>query len=77
MAKSSEGDYREEHLFVLRQPLVGYRFYKSFIAEVDVELESKTRQLPPTVGGIEPRNWAGYHRVVGLTPCLGPAGPLL
>ena len=39
VAKSMEGDYREKHLFALRQSLVGYRFYTSLIVEVDVELE--------------------------------------
>ncbi|MGA9391997.1 MAG: IS110 family transposase, partial [Candidatus Sulfotelmatobacter sp.] len=29
VAKSLEGDYREEHLFALRQSLVGYRFYQT------------------------------------------------
>ena len=32
VAKSLEGDYREEHLFALRQSLVGYRFYQTLIA---------------------------------------------
>ena len=39
MAKSLEGDYRPEHLFALRQSLVGYRFYQTLISEVDQELE--------------------------------------
>jgi transposase len=66
MAKSLEGDYREEHLFALRQSLVGYRFYQSLITEVDVELEAKTRELPRAVGGPEempPRTKeCVYHR---------------
>ncbi|MFZ0392374.1 MAG: hypothetical protein WBV33_00075 [Terracidiphilus sp.] len=68
VAKSLEAVYREEHLFALRQPMVGYRFYQSLIAKVDVELESKTRELPRAAGGPEempPRTkewtcqWAG------------------
>jgi hypothetical protein len=46
VAKSLEGDYRSEHLFALRQSLAGYRFYKQLMAEVDLELEQKMRNLP-------------------------------
>lgn len=46
VAKSLEGDYRPEHLFALRQSLTAYRFYKQLMAEVDLELEQKTRNLP-------------------------------
>ena len=66
VAKSLEGDYREEHLFALRQSLDGYRFYQSLIADVDVELEIKTRELPPAVDGAKempPRTKeCMYHR---------------
>lgn len=66
VAKSLEGDYREEHLFALRQSLAGYRFYQSLIAEVDVELETKTRELPREAYGAEempPRTKeCMYHR---------------
>jgi transposase len=66
VAKSLEGDYREEHLFALRQSLVGYRFDQSLIAEVDVELETKTRELPQAVDGsaeMPPRTKeCAYHR---------------
>jgi len=33
VAKPLEGDYRPEHLFALRQCLIGYRFYQKLIAE--------------------------------------------
>ena len=46
MAKSLEGDYRPEHLFALRQSLAAYRFYKHLMAEVDLELAQKMRELP-------------------------------
>jgi len=46
VAKSLEGDYRPEHLFVLRQSLTAYRFYKHLMAEVDLELEQRMRELP-------------------------------
>jgi transposase len=35
IAKAVEGDYRTEHVFALRQSLVGYRYYQELIAEVD------------------------------------------
>jgi transposase len=53
VAKSLEGDYRAEHLFALRQSLVGYRFYQRLIAEVDVELQLKMRELPRAEGAPE------------------------
>lgn len=46
VAKSLEGDYRSEHLFALRQSLAAYRFYKQLMAEVDLELEQKMKDLP-------------------------------
>jgi hypothetical protein len=46
VAKSWEGDYRPEHLFALRQSLVGFRFYQKVMAEVDHELELRMRELP-------------------------------
>ena len=33
--KSLVGDYRDEHLFTLRQSLVAYRHYQGLIEEVD------------------------------------------
>lgn len=53
VAKSLEGDYRPEHLFALRQSLVGFRFYQKLIAEVDVELQLKMRELPRAAGAPE------------------------
>jgi transposase len=50
VAKSLEGDYRPEHLFALRQSLIGYRFYQKLIAEVDVELQLRMRELPRAEG---------------------------
>src|SRR5689334_746641 len=46
VAKSLEGDYRAEHLFALRQSLVGFRFYRKLIGEVDQALESAMQQFP-------------------------------
>ena len=38
IAKSLVGDYREEHLFTLRQSLAAYRSYQTFIADCDREI---------------------------------------
>ena len=43
--KALEGDYRREHLFVLRQALANWRHCQQQIAECDAELEALTRQL--------------------------------
>jgi transposase len=43
--KALEGDYRREHLFVLRQSLNSWKHLQQQIAECDAELESLTRQL--------------------------------
>lgn len=40
IAKSLEGDYRAEHLFVLEQSLQCYRFYQSQIAGLDRQVEA-------------------------------------
>ena len=53
VARSLEGDYRSEHLFALRQSLVGYRFYQTLISEVDEDLEVKMRELPRAATGPE------------------------
>jgi transposase len=47
--KSLVGDYREEHLFVLRQSLVGYRSYQKMIQELDEEVKRRMVQLPSKV----------------------------
>jgi transposase len=42
--KALKGDYRSEHLFVLRQSLNGWKQIQKQIAECDSEMESLTRQ---------------------------------
>jgi hypothetical protein len=37
--KSLVGDYREEHLFTLRQSLKAYRYYQELIQEVDAQVK--------------------------------------
>jgi transposase len=39
IAQALEGDYRPEHLFVLRQSLSGYRYYQQQITELDRQIE--------------------------------------
>jgi transposase len=57
--KALEGDYRQEHLFVLRQSLHSWRHCQQQIAECDAELESLTRQLEAK----------SNHAPVPLAPC--------
>ena len=47
--KSLVGDYREEHLFVLRQSLDGYRRYQKMIQDLDEEVKRRMVQLPSKV----------------------------
>jgi transposase len=44
--KALVGDYREEHLFVLRQSLQSYRHFQRLIQEVDMEVKRLMQQLP-------------------------------
>ena len=47
--KSLVGDYREEHLFVLRQSLESYRRYQKMIQDLDAEVKRRMSQLPSNV----------------------------
>jgi transposase len=49
MVKSLVGDYREEHLFVLRQSLEGYRKYQGMIEDLDMEVKRRMACLPSKV----------------------------
>jgi transposase len=49
IVKSLVGDYREEHLFVLRQSLEGYRRYQKMIEDLDTEVKRRMAQLPSKV----------------------------
>jgi transposase len=71
VAKSLEGDYRPEHLFALRQSLVGYRFYQKLLFEVDQELERSMRDLPRAVGApvqMPPRTKTCIYQRAGNEP---------
>lgn len=49
IVKSLVGDYREEHLYVLRQSLEGYRMYQKLIQDLDVKVKHRMGQLPSKV----------------------------
>ena len=49
ITKSLVGDYREEHLFVLRQSLQSYRHFQHLIQEIDIEVKRMMQQLPMKV----------------------------
>jgi transposase len=73
VAKSLEGDYRPEHLFTLRQSVVGFRFYQRLIAEVDQELELRMRELPRREGApeqIPPRTKKCIYQRAGNEPAF-------
>lgn len=53
IVKSLVGDYREEHLFVLRQSLDGYRSYQNMIEKLDIEVKRRMVCLPSKVDPIE------------------------
>ncbi len=57
IAKALTGDYRSEHLFVLKQEFTLYEVFQQEIATLDVEIEKclasfipKTLEAPPTTG---------------------------
>jgi transposase len=52
--KSLVGDYREEHLFTLRQSLETYRHYQRLIHEVDVQVKQMMRRLPAKIDSEKP-----------------------
>lgn len=43
IAKALEGNWREEHLFALKQALELYRFYGTMLSELDLKLEEHLR----------------------------------
>ena len=47
IAKALEGNYRPEHLFVLKQALAQYDFYLEQIEACDIEMEAMYADLPP------------------------------
>jgi len=47
LVKALTGDYREEHLFCLRQAFAGYQFLQTQISELDAELGRRLSELAP------------------------------
>ncbi len=62
VSKALVGDYRDEHLFTLRQSLARYRFLEQQIADCDPEMARRTKEL------------AGYAEEGATAP--PPAKPL-
>ena len=50
IARCLQGDYRPEHLFVLRQALAAYRFFLGQIQDCDTEVERYTGELEKAAG---------------------------
>jgi transposase len=48
IAKALQGNYKQEHLFVLKQALAQYDFYLQQIQECDAEMETLYAALPPS-----------------------------
>jgi transposase len=48
IAKALQGNYKPEHLFVLKQALAQYDFYHRQIQECDAEMESMYAAFPPS-----------------------------
>jgi transposase len=48
IAKALHGNFRPEHLFVLRQALAQYDFYQTQLIDCDMEMQSMYEQLPPS-----------------------------
>lgn len=53
IARCLQGDYRPEHLFVLRQSLGAYRFFVEQMRECDQEVERYSSELELAVGRVE------------------------
>ncbi len=49
IVKSLAGDYREEHLFTLRQSLESYRHYQDLIQKVDTRVKEMMQRIPSKV----------------------------
>ena len=54
IAKALGGNYRDEHLFTLRQALESYRYYQRQIIDCDREIEKRFVSLPAKAAVSEP-----------------------
>jgi transposase len=53
VAESLVGDYRTEHLFVLRQSLKAYRQYQQWIIDCDKEIEKQLKHIESKIGPVQ------------------------
>jgi transposase len=53
IARCLQGDYRPEHLFVLRQSLAAYRFFLQQMQECDREVERYSAELEQAAGCVQ------------------------
>jgi transposase len=53
VAEALVGDYRSEHLFVLRQSLEAYRQYQRWITDCDSEIERQLRRIESKVDPVQ------------------------
>ena len=51
IALALQGNWRDEHLFALRQAVELYRFYHQKLAELDRQIKSYVQTLPDKSGG--------------------------
>lgn len=56
IAKALEGNWREEHLFVLRQSVELYEVYQEKIRDCDSQIENRLTALEDKSGGVVPRH---------------------
>jgi len=80
IVKSLVGDYREEHLFTLRQSLEAYRQYQRFIEECEGQIRRAVERFepppPPTDGPAPGDPPAPSRRSSPLdSPAEAPSGP--
>jgi transposase len=71
IARSLQGDWREEHLFALRQALATWRHYQTLIADCDVEIERGLARFESKVNVTEnppPPSTLRHKRPYGTEP---------
>ena len=83
IAKALQGNYKPEHIFVLKQSLAQYDFYLCQIQECDAEMEAMYAALPPSdpesrapsppkpKGGKPRKNQAHYDLATALYELVG------
>jgi transposase len=71
IARSLRGDWREEHLFTLRQALATWRHYQNLIAECDVEIQRRLAAFDSRINVSEnppPPSTLRHKRPYGTEP---------